>query len=78
MTEKRRMTTREKAAWRYLTKVVLLWLFGLGGVGSVLGALVTGDAEMVMTLPISLLLFVVVWKSGPKAADFVPEDDKVE
>lgn len=72
------MTTREKAAWRYLTKVVLLWLFGLGGVGSVLGALVTGDAEMVMTLPISLLLFVVVWKSGPKAADFVPEDDKVE
>ncbi|MXW68071.1 MAG: hypothetical protein F4Z72_13870 [Gemmatimonadales bacterium] len=78
MIEKRRMTAREKAAWRYLAKVVFLWLIGLGAVGGVLGALLMGEREMAMTLPFSVFLFVVVWKSGPKAADFVPEDDKVE
>lgn len=70
------MNPAEKAAWRYLTKVVLLWLFGLGAVGSVLGALLTGDREMMMTLPLSLFLFVVVLKSGPKATDFVREDER--
>ena len=50
----------------------------LGAVGAVLGALVTGEGEMAMTLPISLFLFVVVWKTGPKAADFLPEDDNAE
>ncbi|MXX69448.1 MAG: hypothetical protein F4Y74_10860 [Gemmatimonadales bacterium] len=78
MTEKRRVTAREKAAWRYLAKVVFLWLMGLGAVGGVLGALVTGEGETGMSLPFSVFLFVVVWKTGPKAADFVSEDDRVE
>lgn len=69
------MNKTERAAWRYLTKVTFMCLFGLGAVGAVLGALVTGEREMMMTLPISVFLFVVVWKSGPKAADFLPRDD---
>jgi len=65
----------ERAAWRYLTRIALLWMFGLGVVGGVVGGLVMGERQMAATLPIGILLFVVVWKSGPKSADFLPEDE---
>ena len=72
------MNKTERAAWRYLAKVAFLCLIGLGALGGVLGALLTGEREMMMSLPFSVFLFVVVWKSGPKAADFLPEDDNTD
>ena len=68
------MNKAERDAWRYLARVALLWLFGLGAVGSLFGAML-GEREMAATLPISLFVFVVLWKGGPKSADFLPEND---
>ena len=68
------MTRQEKAAWRYLMRVALLWLFGMSMAGSILGVLVTGDMAVAYTFPLALFLFAVVLKGGPKASAFTPED----
>ena len=70
------MNSAERTAWRYLARIALLWLFGLGAVGSVWGVVVTGDLEMAMTLPLSLFVFAVLWRVGPKSADFLSDEDR--